>query len=110
MTVAAPSCLVTLSWTDLFPFPWLTPGRADLLQAAEKEKASQGRVVATGEGRTSSEGKIVPCPFKPGDNVKFMEYAPVEIKVGKATVLFSPRPFTPLLPVQLRPAVKGYPV
>eukprot|EP00903_Cladosiphon_okamuranus_P020282 g18612.t1 len=48
---------------------------------AEKEKASQGRVVAVGEGRTSSEGTIVPCHFKPGDNVKFMEYAPVEIKI-----------------------------
>lgn len=52
------------------------------LQAAAKDKASQGRVVAIGEGRTSSEGEIVPCPFKPGDNVKFFEYAPVEIKVG----------------------------
>eukprot|EP00752_Nemacystus_decipiens_P015551 g13874.t1 len=48
--------------------------------AAEKEKASQGRVVAVGEGRTSSKGDIVPCPFKPGDSVKFLEYAPVEIK------------------------------
>lgn len=38
-------------------------------------------MVAIGEGRTSSEGEIVPCPFKPGDNVKFLEYAPVEIKV-----------------------------
>ncbi|CAM9428823.1 unnamed protein product, partial [Hapterophycus canaliculatus] len=50
-------------------------------QAAAKDKASQGRVVAVGEGRTSSEGEIVPCPFEPGDNVKFLEYAPVEIKV-----------------------------
>ncbi|CAM9962396.1 unnamed protein product [Pylaiella littoralis] len=49
--------------------------------AAAKDKASQGRVVAVGEGRTSSEGKIVPCPFQPGDNVKFFEYAPVEIKI-----------------------------
>ncbi|CAM9965090.1 unnamed protein product [Ectocarpus sp. 4 AP-2014] len=48
---------------------------------AEKEKASQGRVVAIGEGRTGSTGEIVPCPFKAGDNVKFMEYAPVEIKI-----------------------------
>lgn len=53
------------------------------MQAAAKEKASQGRVVAVGEGRTSSEGGIVPCPFEPGDNVKFMEYAPIEIKVRK---------------------------
>lgn len=52
-----------------------------VVQAAEKEKSSQGRVVAIGEGRTSSEGNIVPCHFKPGDNVKFLEYAPVEIKV-----------------------------
>ncbi len=39
-------------------------------------------MVAIGEGRTSSEGQIVPCPFKPGDTVKFLEYAPVEIKVS----------------------------
>lgn len=38
--------------------------------------------MAVGEGRTSSEGDIVPCHFKPGDSVKFLEYAPVEIKVG----------------------------
>eukprot|EP00904_Undaria_pinnatifida_P008984 jgi/Undpi1/5215/HiC_scaffold_2.g00497.m1 len=49
--------------------------------AAEKDTASQGRVVAVGEGRTTSVGTIAPCPFKPGDNVKFLEYAPVEIKI-----------------------------
>lgn len=50
-------------------------------QAAQKEKASQGRVVAVGEGRTTSVGNIAKCPFKPGDFVKFLEYAPTEIKV-----------------------------
>lgn len=41
-------------------------------------------MVAIGEGRTGSEGTIVPCHFKTGDSVKFLEYAPVEIKVGSA--------------------------
>ncbi|CAN0468905.1 unnamed protein product [Ascophyllum nodosum] len=50
-------------------------------KAAEKDKASQGRVVAVGEGRTTSVGTIAECPFKPGDCVKFLEYAPTEIKI-----------------------------
>lgn len=37
--------------------------------------------MAVGEGRTTSEGGIAECPFKPGDSVKFLEYAPIEIKV-----------------------------
>ncbi|CAN0282267.1 unnamed protein product, partial [Laminaria digitata] len=50
-------------------------------QAAEKDTAYQGRVVAVGDGRTTSVGTIAKCPFKPGDSVKFLQYAPVEIKV-----------------------------
>lgn len=48
---------------------------------ASKERSSQGTVVAVGEGRTTSEGGIAECPFKPGDSVKFLEYAPIEIKI-----------------------------
>ncbi|CAN0416143.1 unnamed protein product, partial [Ascophyllum nodosum] len=56
-------------------------------QAAEKDKASQGRVVAVGEGRATSVGTIAERHFKPGDCVKFLEYAPTEIKVRTAQQL-----------------------
>ncbi|CAN0499388.1 unnamed protein product, partial [Discosporangium mesarthrocarpum] len=51
-------------------------------QAAEREQESQGKVVAIGEGRTTSTGEVSACPFKVGDWVKFRDYAPVEVKVG----------------------------
>ena len=37
--------------------------------------------------RTTSGGTIAECPFKPGDCVKFLEYAPTEIKVRTAQQL-----------------------
>mmetsp|Transcript_8455 Transcript_8455/g.16953 ORF Transcript_8455/g.16953 Transcript_8455/m.16953 type:complete len:276 (+) Transcript_8455:52-879(+) len=40
-----------------------------------------GRVIMMGEGRTTSEGDIKPCPFKVGDEVKFRDYAGQDVNI-----------------------------
>lgn len=72
-----PTHFIFVFWCNFFFFG----------QAAEKDKQSQGRVVAIGEGRTTSVGKIAECPFKTGDIVKFLSYAPVEVKVRSAALV-----------------------
>lgn len=74
----SPHILAT-NLTCLFPECYCTMHA----QAAAKDKGSQGRVIAVGEGRTTSDGGLAKCHFQPGDNVKFFEYAPVEIKVSE---------------------------
>ena len=53
-----------------------------LPETANKEKSEEGKVIATGQGRTTPEGKIIPMQVKPGDKVLFTKYGPNEIKVG----------------------------
>jgi len=52
-----------------------------LPETAEKEKSEQGKVVATGPGKKTDEGKIIPLSVKPGDRVLFQKYGPNEIKI-----------------------------
>jgi chaperonin GroES len=52
-----------------------------LPETAEKEKSEQGKDVATGPGKKTDEGKIVPLSVKPGDKVLFQKYGPNEIKI-----------------------------
>lgn len=46
-----------------------------------KEKPSEGTVEAVGNGRITSEGKIVPMTVKVGDKVLFGKYAGTEVKI-----------------------------
>ena len=46
-----------------------------------KEKPSEGVVEAVGQGRTTSDGKLVQMSVKVGDKVLFGKYAGTEIKV-----------------------------
>ncbi|MBI3631673.1 MAG: co-chaperone GroES [Candidatus Staskawiczbacteria bacterium] len=58
-----------------------TSGGIFLPETAEKEKSEQGKVIATGPGKKTDDGKIVPLSVKPGDKVLFQKYGPNEIKV-----------------------------
>ena len=48
-----------------------------------KEKPEQGRVIAVGEGKRGSDGKVIPLSVKVGDRVMFSKYGYDEIKVGE---------------------------
>ena len=52
-----------------------------LPETAEKEKSEQGKIIATGPGKKTDDGKIVPLSVKPGDRVLFQKYGPSEIKI-----------------------------
>lgn len=52
-----------------------------LPDTVSKEKSEQGNVIATGPGKKTDEGKIIPLSVKPGDRVLFQKYGPSEIKV-----------------------------
>lgn len=46
-----------------------------------KEKPQRGEVVATGKGRVTEDGKILPLEVKAGDRVLFGKYAGTELKL-----------------------------
>lgn len=45
-----------------------------------KEKPQRGEIVATGKGRVTEDGKVLPLEVKSGDRVLFSKYAGTEIK------------------------------
>ena len=47
-----------------------------------KEKPQRGEVVATGNGRVSDDGKVLPMEVKKGDKVLFSKYAGTDLKLG----------------------------
>ena len=49
-----------------------------------EKKSTTGEVVAAGPGRMTPEGEIVPVTLKPGDHVKFSDYAGAEIFLDQA--------------------------
>lgn len=49
---------------------------------AKKERGEQGLVVAVGEGKRDSNGKLIPLSVKKGQKIIFSKYGPDEIKVG----------------------------
>jgi chaperonin GroES len=51
-----------------------------LLPDSAKEKPTEGRIIAAGDGRWSDEGKRVPLSVKAGDRVLFSAYAGTQIK------------------------------
>jgi len=60
-----------------------------LPETASKEKSEGGKVIATGPGKMTDEGKIIPMSVKPGDKVLFTKYGPNEIKVDKKEYLIA---------------------
>ncbi|MDE0151628.1 MAG: co-chaperone GroES [Bdellovibrionales bacterium] len=46
-----------------------------------KEKPQKGKVVSTGKGKITEDGKLLPLEVKPGDEVLFGKYAGTEFKV-----------------------------
>jgi len=52
-----------------------------IIPDAAKEKPSQGKVIAVGNGRKTEDGKIIPLDVKEGDKILFGKYAGTEIKI-----------------------------
>jgi chaperonin GroES len=52
-----------------------------IIPDSAKEKPIQGEVIATGNGRTTEDGKVRPLDVKKGDKVLFGKYAGTEIKI-----------------------------
>jgi chaperonin GroES len=46
-----------------------------------KEKPQRGEVVATGKGRVTEDGKILPLEVRTGDKVLFAKYSGTELKL-----------------------------
>lgn len=66
-----------------------TSGGIFLPETAEKEKSEQGKIIATGPGKKTDDGKIVPLSVKPGDRVLFQKYGPSEIKIDDKEYLIA---------------------
>lgn len=47
-----------------------------------KEKPQRGEVVATGKGRVTEDGKVLPLEVKTKDKILFSKYAGTEIKLN----------------------------
>ena len=60
-----------------------------LPETASKEKSEEGKVIATGPGKMTEDGKIIPMSVKPGDKVLFTKYGPNEIKVDNKEYLIA---------------------
>jgi chaperonin GroES len=46
-----------------------------------KEKPQKGEIIATGKGRVTEDGKILPLEVKAGDKVLFGKYSGTELKI-----------------------------
>lgn len=52
-----------------------------IIPDSAKEKPQEGQVVATGKGKLSEDGKILPLDVKKGDKVLFAKYSGSDIKI-----------------------------
>jgi chaperonin GroES len=52
-----------------------------VLADTSKEKPEQGTVVAVGDGKQTSDGKIAPLRVKVGDRIMFSKYGYDEVKI-----------------------------
>jgi chaperonin GroES len=46
-----------------------------------KEKPSEGRVIAAGNGKIGEDGKVTPLDVKKGDRILFSKYSGTEVKL-----------------------------
>lgn len=47
-----------------------------------KEKPQRGEIIATGKGRVTEDGKVLPLEVRAGDRVLFGKYAGTELKLN----------------------------
>jgi chaperonin GroES len=52
-----------------------------------KEKPQKGEVVATGKGRLTEDGKVIPMEIKIGDKILFGKYSGTELKLESGEFL-----------------------
>lgn len=52
-----------------------------------KEKPQRGQIMATGKGRVTEDGKILPLEVKVGDHVLFGKYSGTELKLNGEELL-----------------------
>lgn len=52
-----------------------------------KEKPQRGQIVATGKGRVTEDGKVLPLEVKSGDKILFSKYAGTELKLDGSEYL-----------------------
>ncbi len=53
-----------------------------IIPETAKEKPQRGEVVATGKGRVTEDGKVLPLEVKSGDKVLFSKYAGTDLKLN----------------------------
>ena len=53
-----------------------------ILPDTAKEKPSEGKVIAVGEGRVTTDGRVLPMNIKVGDVVLFSKWTGTEIKIN----------------------------
>ena len=58
-----------------------------IIPDSSTEKPSRGEVVATGNGKVSAQGDLIPLDVKVGDTVMFGQYSGSEITVGDEKLL-----------------------
>ena len=58
-----------------------------VLPDTAKEKPQQGKVIAVGNGKTLSNGKVVAPSVKPGDRIIFGKYSGNEVEVNESEYL-----------------------
>ncbi len=52
-----------------------------IIPDSAKEKPQRGKVVATGKGRVTEDGKVLPLEVKSGDSILFGKYSGTELKL-----------------------------
>ena len=58
-----------------------------IIPDSSTEKPSKGEVVAIGNGKISSDGKVIPLDVKVSDKVIFGQYSGAEITINDETLL-----------------------
>ena len=58
-----------------------------IIPDSAKEKPSEGKVIAVGNGRISDDGKVTPLDVKVGDKVLFGKYSGTEVKIDGEELL-----------------------
>ena len=53
-----------------------------IIQETAKEKPQRGEIVATGKGRVTEDGKVLPLEVKAGDKILFGKYSGTELKLN----------------------------
>jgi chaperonin GroES len=58
-----------------------------IIPETAKEKPQYGTVVATGKGKMTDEGKVIPMDVKKGDKILYGKYSGTEIKIDDVEYL-----------------------